>query len=371
MGFLESLASVTHRRMVRNMSMIKIPSPDQDVGSSSAGHDRGRFWTPMHKKTQDHPVATLIAGRLLLGVVTLWIVSILIFIATAVLPGNAAVSILGQSATPDSVRAMEQQLHLNEPVLSQYGEWISNVVHGNLGSSLANGEAVTSLMGTRLVNSFILVIVSGLIGCALGIGIGAYCALREGGRLDRVVSVISLALASLPEFVVAVLVIFLLATGVFHLLPSVSILQPGELIWASPVKIVLPALCLVIVVCPYVLRMTRGTTIEALRSDYCEMAALKGMTRGSVVRRHALPNTVPAVSQVIGIIFLYLAGGIVIVEYVFNYPGIGAELVQAVQARDVPQIQAIVLGLAAFYVVVNIATDTWAIMMTPRRRIRR
>lgn len=353
------------------MSIVKIPSPDQDVGPSSADDGRNRSWTRMREKARDYPVAMLIAGRLLLGVVTLWIVSILIFVATAVLPGNAAVSILGQTATPDSVRAMEQQLHLNEPLLSQYGGWMSNVLHGDLGSSLANGESVTSLMGTRLVNSFVLVVVSGLIGCALGVGIGAYCALRDGGRLDRAVSVVSLALASLPEFVVAVLVIFLLATGVFHVLPSVSILQPGELIWASPVKMVLPALCLVIVVCPYVLRMTRGTTIEALRSDYCEMATLKGLKRGYVVRRHALPNIVPAISQVIGIIFLYLAGGIVIVEYVFNYPGIGAALVQAVQARDVPQIQAIVLVLAAFYVVVNIATDTWAIMMTPRRRIRR
>jgi peptide/nickel transport system permease protein len=183
--------------------------------------------------------------------------------------------------------------------------------------------------------------------------------------------VIVLAVTSLPEFVVAIGLIILLSTVVWHILPAVSLLAPGTYAWNAPELLVLPVLTLVIVIVPYILRMMRAAMVEALESDYVEMARLKGVPEWRIVVMHALPNAIAPTIQVIGLNFLYLAGGIVIVESVFNFPGIGQGLVDAVSTRDIPVIQFIVLVLAAFYVIVNIVTDVIALMATPRRRIAR
>ena len=202
--------------------------------------------------------------------------------------------------------------------------------------------------------------------------LGAVAALRKDGWLDHITSVVVLAVTSLPEFVVAIgLIILLVHRASTHLLPAVSLLAAGHVRVEAPRLLILPVATLVIVIVPYILRMMRAAMVEALESDYVEMARLKGVPQWRVVAVHALPNAIAPVIQVIGLNFLYLAGGVVVVEYVFNFPGIGQGLVYAVNDRDIPVIQFIVLVLAAFYVVVNIVTDVIALLATPRRRIAR
>jgi peptide/nickel transport system permease protein len=322
-------------------------------------------------RREPHPIWQLVRRRVSIGVLTLFLVSVVVFVATEVLPGNAADAVLGRNANPRALHALELQLHLNRPVVGQYWTWLSGLLTGKLGNSLANGQPVWGLVEPRLVNSAALVAAAGLIGSALGVLIGAVAALRKDGWFDHVSSVIALAVTSLPEFVVAIGLIILLSTVVWHLLPAVSLLPPGSYAWDSPQLLVLPVATLVIVIVPYIMRMMRAAMIEALGSDYVEMARLKGVPEWRIVLLHALPNAIAPTIQVIGLNFLYLAGGVVIVEYIFNFPGIGQGLVNAVTTRDIPVIQLAVVVLAAFYVFVNIFADVIALMATPRRRIAR
>jgi peptide/nickel transport system permease protein len=315
-----------------------------------------------------HPIVTLLVQRVVLGVVTLWVVSVVIFAATQVLPGNAAVAILGHSATPSALHALERQLHLNRSVFVQYRSWISGILGGHPGTSLVNGMPVWSLVGPAAANSAVLVGLSGVIGSIVGVTLGAVVALRKDSLLDHVSSVVALAVTALPEFVVAIAMIIVFATVVWDVLPAVSMVPPGAQAWDEPRELILPVATLVIVIVPYIFRMTRAATVEALASDYAEMARLKGLPTWRVLAVHALPNAIAPVVQVIGLSFLYLAGGIVVVEFVFAFPGIGSSLVSAVSNRDVPTIQLIVLLLAGFYVFVNIVSDVVALLATPRRR---
>jgi peptide/nickel transport system permease protein len=318
-----------------------------------------------------HPITRLIRRRLAIGVLVLFLVSVVVFLATEVLPGNAAYAILGHNASPARVRSLEVALHLNRGLFDQYWVWISGLFTGNLGDSLANGLPVWSYVAPRLANSAFLVLVTGVIGTLVGVSAGVICALRKDGWFDYVTSAVVLGVTSLPEFVVAIALIILLSTTVWRILPAVSLLAPGTYAWSQPELLVLPVATLVIVIVPYTLRMMRAAMVEALESDYVEMARLKGLPEWRVVLVHALPNAIAPTIQVIGLNFLYLAGGVVVVEYVFNFPGIGQGLVNAVSARDIPVIQFTVLALAAFYVVMNILTDVIALLATPRRRIAR
>jgi peptide/nickel transport system permease protein len=323
---------------------------------------------------RSHPIAWLVWTRTALGLVTLLVVSILIFAATQVLPGNAATAVLGHNASASAVHTMELRLGLNKPATTQYWDWFSGVLRGRLGTSLANGQSVWSLVGPRLLNSLVLVVLAGLIGALLGVGLGMFAAIRRDKPADHALSVSALAVTSLPEFVVAIFLVIIFSTVLFHILPGVSPLEStsGALKpWQAPRELVLPAAALVVVIVPYIFRMMRAATIEALESDYVETARLNGLSPVRVLLRHALPNAIAPTVQVIGLNFLYLAGGIVLVEFVFDYPGVGQGLVNAVADRDIPQIQFIVLVLAAFYVAMNIVTDVVALMATPRRRVAR
>jgi len=319
----------------------------------------------------NHPMARMVTRRLAVGVVTLWLVSVLVFAATQVLPGDAARAVLGRSATPARVAAVEHQLKLDRPALSQYWSWVSGIVRGDPGTSLATRTSVWSLVGPRIENSLVLVVLAGGVGTLLGVLIGIVAAARRDKPFDHATSVGALVLTALPEFVVAIALVSLLATLVFHWLPAVSPIPPGDSVFDHANLLVLPVATLVLVVMPYAIRMTRAAMIDAMESDYVEMASLKGLSRTRVLLTHALPNALPAVVQVIGLLLLYLAGGIVVVEFVFEYPGVGAALVDAVSNRDIPTIQFIVLALAAFYVVVNICTDVATLAATPRRRLPR
>jgi peptide/nickel transport system permease protein len=326
---------------------------------------------PASKAARPHPIRDLLIKRSLIGILTLVLVSILVFAATQTLPGNAASAVLLNTATPQRLHALEVQLGLNRPAVDQYWTWLTGVLHGNFGKSLANGQPVSTLIGGRILNSLVLVVLAGAIGTLIGVGLGVLAAARRDSIFDHVLSVTSLAVTALPEFVVAVVLVIFFAAVVIHWFPAVSVFTPGTAPWSNPRELVLPVATLVIVVVPYVFRMMRASMIDALESDYVQMAQLKGVPKWRVLLFHALPNAIAPTIQVIGLTFLYLAGGVVVVEYLFNYPGLGQALVAAVSDRDIPQIQAIVLVLAAFYIAVNILTDVIALAVSPRRRLPR
>jgi peptide/nickel transport system permease protein len=331
-----------------------------------SGGAGGRAWL-----VEGHPLVRLVIGRLAAGVLTLFVVSVLIFWATEVLPGNAAYAILGHNASAQEVHALEVTLHLNRSVGSQYASWLGGLVRGNPGTSLTTGGSVWSLTRPRLINSAVLALVAGLIGTAVALILGVWAAARKDSKLDNAVSAVALSVTAMPEFVVAIMLTILFATIVLRVLPGVSVLPPGVYAWSRPTLLVLPVATLTIVIVPYILRMTRAAMIEALESDYVEMARLKGVPRWRLLTVHALPNALAPIIQVGALTYLYLAGGVVIVENFFAYPGVGQGLLNAVSSRDIPVIQFIVLVLAAFYIVVNILADVAVLLVTPRRRFSR
>jgi peptide/nickel transport system permease protein len=309
-----------------------------------------------------------ILRRTLLGLLTLFVVSLIVFAATQVLPGDAARAILGRSATPESLAALRKQLNLGQPVVQQYVHWLAGFARADLGESLAAQQPVTAVIGNRLVNSAVLVLLAAVLSIPLSIVLGAVSARRRDRPFDHVTSVVLLALAALPEFVVGIALVVLLGTTVFQVLPAVSLIPPGDSPFRHLSALVLPTITLVIAVSPYIARIMRASMVEVLQSDYVEMARLKGMSERTVVWRHAVPNAIAPTIQVIALNLAYLAGGIVVVEYVFGYAGIGAALVDAVHNRDVPVVQALAMLIAAVYIVLNLLADIAAILVSPRLR---
>jgi peptide/nickel transport system permease protein len=306
--------------------------------------------------------------RVVLGLLTLLLVSVVVFAATQALPGNAAIAILGRNATPARVAALTRQLHLDRSAVSQYLHWLGGVITGNLGTSAATQQPVTQLLSGRIANSAFLVLVSALVAIPLSIALGVLMAVRRDRPTDHVLSMVSLALAALPEFVIGIALALLFATNLFHIFPAVTIIPPGDHAWNVPKAVVLPAATLVLAVTPYISRIMRGSMVEVLESEYVTMARLKGLSNRTVIWRHAVPNAIVPAIQVSALQLAYLAGGIVVVEYVFSFPGIGASLVDAVGNRDVPTVQALTIIIAAVYVVVNLVADLLTIVVTPRLR---
>lgn len=315
-----------------------------------------------------HPIRKLLAWRVPLGALSVVVVGVVTYLATEILPGDAATAILGQSATPARVAFLKRQLGLDRSLLSGLWHWLSGYPSGRFGTSLLEAAPVTHVVFPRLLNSLVLVVVVSIVSTLVGVVGGVLAAHRRDGWFDGISSTIALVATALPEFVVGVFVVLFFSVGVFHWFPAVSILPNGEHIWNEPNKAILPVLTLVIVTAPYMFRMVRAAMIEALRSDYVEVARLKGASTTRVLFRHALPNAIAPAVQVFGLNVLYLAGGIVVVETVFQFPGIGLTLVDSITGRDVPVIQFIVIVLAVFYVALNIATDVAVLLVTPRRR---
>jgi peptide/nickel transport system permease protein len=304
-----------------------------------------------------------------LGLLTLFLVSLVVFASTQALPSDPARAILGRTATPESLKALREQLHLNHSVVSQYTHWFGGMLTGDLGNSLAaRGEPVTTVLGKRLENSAVLVLLAAVISIPLSILLGVISARRRDGPLDHAMSLVLLALAALPEFVVGIALVLLFATRVFHVLPAVSLIPPDSSPWRNPKELILPTATLVLAVSPYVARIMRASMVEVLESDFVEMARLKGLPDRHVLWRHAVPNAIAPAIQVIALNLAYLAGGIVVVEYVFAYPGIGSALVDAVANRDLPIVQALAVLIAAVYVGCNLLADIATILVSPRLR---
>ena len=293
----------------------------------------------------------LVLRRLGLGLLTLWLVSLIVFAAVLALPGDAATAILGKEATPDRVAALRDQLNLNDSVVSQYFQWLGGLLTGDLGTSAATQEPVSDLLSARVGNSVFLVLVASLVAIPLSLFIGVWTAMHRDRPADHITSTATLVLAALPEFVIGIALVLLFATSVFHWLPAVSLLPPGTHAWEDPEVVVLPAATLVLAVTPYISRIMRGSMVEVLESEYVTMARLKGLPERTVIWRHAVPNAIVPAIQVTALQLAWMAGGVVVVEFVFQYPGIGAALVDAVGLRDMPVVQTVTMLAAGIYVV--------------------
>jgi peptide/nickel transport system permease protein len=340
--------------------MSAVPSP---VGAGPVSAWR---WVP---KLLRGGLGRLIVGRVLLGVLTLVVVSMLIFGATQGLPGDVTDTILGRGGTPQQRVEIRKELRLDQSVPAQYGHWASRLVlHGDLGHSYTSDEAVSALIGDRIVNSGFLVLISALVCVPFAIALGTASARRRDSRFDKVTSTVVLAVAALPEFTVAIALIALFATTTFQLLPAVTTVLPGQAPWDSAKGLILPIATLTIAVVPYITRIMRASMVEVLEQDYIEMARLKGLPERRVMWVHAARNGIAPAVHATALSLAYLAGGLVIVESIFSYPGIGSALVSSINAHDIPMIQALALLIAAVYIFLNLAADIVTILISPRLR---
>jgi len=309
----------------------------------------------------------LIVRRLLLSVVTLMIVAVVVFATTELLPGDWATAYFGREATPERLERLRAELGLDLPATERFANWFVRAVRGDLGSSLSRKEPVVDVIAFRLRNSLLLGGVAGLVAIPVALVLGVIAGLTRGRRADVSISTISLIGMSLPEFVVGTVLIF--AFGIkFPIFPAVTIVRSDTTFVEFLPNIVLPAATLAIVWVAYVLRMVRTTMIDVLASEYVEMATLKGIPRARVVIRHALPNALLPTINVIALMMAALLGGVVVIETVFNYPGVGRLLVTAIRARDVPLIQGIAITVAVMYVTINLVADLLTTSLDPRLR---
>ncbi|HEV3042407.1 MAG TPA: ABC transporter permease [Roseiarcus sp.] len=312
----------------------------------------------------------LVATRAVLGLVTLFAVSVLIFICTQILPGDVAAAVLGQQATPDALKVFRAELGLDKPAYVRYFAWLLGILHGDFGRALTNQRDIVEELLPRFLNTLFLAGYAAIISVPVSVALGIMSAIREGRLSDRVANVLTLIAISVPEFFVGYVLIIIFAIY-FGWFPSLATVFPGMGIGERFYVATLPALTLTLVVLAHMLRMTRNTVLSIMSTPYIEMAFLKGLSRTRVVSRHALPNAAGPIISVVALDLAYLVVGVVVVENVFVYPGVGQYMVDAVAKRDVPVIQACGLVFAAVFVILNTLADILAILFNPRLRRRR
>jgi peptide/nickel transport system permease protein len=306
--------------------------------------------------------------RSALGVFTLFLISLIIFFATNVLPGDAARAILGRSATPEAVTLLKAQLGMDRPLTVQYLTWIGGLLHLDMGMSFISRGPVWEIVRPRLVNTLLLLAVTSVVALPVSFVIGTVMAIKPGRTFDNVMNGFLIGTAGIPEFVIAIILVLLLSTQVLQLLPSTALVPPGQTVLQNPRILVLPVLTLTFAVMPYLGRLIRASLVDAMASEYVVTARLKGLSPRVVLLRHALRNSLVPSIQAAALTLAYILGGAVVVEFMFQYPGLGSALQSAVAQRDVFVIQAIVLIFAFGYIVFNVAADILTILMTPRLR---
>jgi peptide/nickel transport system permease protein len=309
----------------------------------------------------------LLAQRLALGIVLIFLVSILIFAGTQILPGDVAQSILGQSATPESLANLREQLGLNAPAHERYLSWLGGVLHGDLGTSLTNGRSISQAIGERLGNTLFLAFWAAAISVPLAIALGLLSVLYRGRWPDKLISAVTLATISVPEFMMSYILMFYFAVQLGWA-PSVAMISSSMTLADKLHAVALPIAVLVMVVLAHMMRMTRAALLNVMQSAYIETAELKGLSRLKVIWRHAFPNSIAPIVNVVMLNMAYLVVGVVVVEVVFVYPGMGQYLVDHVAKRDVPVVQACGIIFAAVYIVLNMLADIVAILANPRVR---
>ena len=310
-------------------------------------------------------IARMVVHRVSLGLLTLFVVSLIIFLGVSMLPGDAAEAILGQAATPETVAILRAQLGLDLPAHTRYFNWLGGILQGDFGTSIGNGREIGEIIGVRFSNTLFLAAFAAVISIPLALILGILAALYRNSFYDRTVNVITLSSISTPEFFVTyVLILFVsVKAGWF---PSLANLQGDVGFLERLNKTFLPAVTLTLVSVAYMMRMTRAAIINLLSQSYIEMATLKGMRKVRIIIRHALPNAWAPIVNVIVLNLAYLIVGVVVVEVVFVYPGLGQLLVDAVQRRDMPVVQACCLIFAATYVTLNLVADVLSILTNPR-----
>lgn len=312
-------------------------------------------------------VLKLLVQRISLGLLLIFFVSILIFLGTQILPGDVAQAILGQSATPESLANLREELGLNVPAHERYFSWLSGVLRGDLGVSLTNGRDIGEAIAGRLGNTIFLAVCAAIISVPLAITLGLVSVLYRGRWLDKVISAVSLTAISVPEFMMSYILMFYVAVQLGWA-PSVAMLSDRMDLWDKLHAVALPVTVLVLVVLAHMMRMTRAALLNVMQSAYIETAELKGLRRSKVIWRHAFPNSVAPIVNVVMLNMAYLVVGVVVVEVVFVYPGMGQYLVDHVAKRDVPVVQACGLIFAAVYIFLNMFADIVSILANPRLR---
>jgi peptide/nickel transport system permease protein len=310
-------------------------------------------------------ILRIVAQRLALGLLTLFVISLIIFLGVEALPGDLAESVLGRSALPETVAAFRKELRLDLPPHVRYLEWLSAFFQGDFGKSLANGREISELIGTRLSNTLFLALYAAIISVPLAVILGVLAALYRETWFDKTISMVTLSTISVPEFFIGYIMIVALAVHV-NIFPSISNISPDMGFWSRVYASSLPAITLTFVVMAHMMRMTRAAIVNLLMSPYIEMATLKGLPRSRVIIKHALPNALSPIINVIIINLAFLVVGVVVVEVVFVYPGLGQLLVDSVSSRDLPVVQASCLIFAATYVLLNLTADILAIITNPR-----
>jgi peptide/nickel transport system permease protein len=311
----------------------------------------------------------MIVTRVALGVGLLFVVSLVIFWATELLPGDLASQLLGQSATPETLAALREQLGLNDPAPLRYWNWLSGALTGDFGVSLATNRPIADLIGARLGNTVFLALYAAALSVPIALTLGILSALWRNSIFDRAANAGALGAISLPEFFVAyILVLWLAQTGLF---PSMVRINPTTTLAERLYMTFLPALTLTLVVTAHMMRMTRAAIINLMASPYIEMARLKGLSPLRIVLRHALPNALAPIINVVALNLAYLITGVVVVEVVFVYPGLGQLMVDAVSNRDIAVVQAVALIFAAAYVGLNLVADVLSTLSNPRLMHRR
>jgi peptide/nickel transport system permease protein len=313
------------------------------------------------------PFAALVLKRLALGLLTLWLLSIVVFLGTQVLPGNPGRAILGPLADARAVAALNEQLGADRPPLEIYLSWIGGMLSGDMGQSYAYRAPVAPFVGTAFLKSLKLVVVVFAIVVPLGIGAGVFAALNAGRAIDRIVSVASLSLTVIPEFVSAIVLILVFAVFL-RWLPLSAAWPEGAGPLTQLEHLILPAMPLVIILFGYVARMARSGTIEALESDYTRTAVLKGLPWRTVVSRHVLRNALLPTITVLASQMGYALGGLVVVETLFRYQGIGNLVLTAAKGKDFAMLQAGVLTIGAFFIVITLLADLLTVLLNPRLR---
>ena len=313
------------------------------------------------------PIVKLIAQRVALGILLLLAVSVLIFVGTNLLPGDVAQSILGQSATPVALENLRKEMGLNDPAYVRYFRWLFGILQGDLGTALTSKLDIATSIRERLWNTLFLAFWAAIVSVPLAIVLGLLAVRYRNGPIDKLISGFALASTSLPEFFIGYLLVFFFAVT-FPIFPGISTVYDGMPFLAKMQAIALPCTALTLVVLAHMMRMTRAAILNVMQSAYIETAELKGLSAFEIIRKHAFPNAVAPIINVVMINLAFLVVGVVVVEVIFVYPGMGQYLVDHVAKRDVPVVQAVGLIFAAVYIFLNVVADVASILANPRLR---
>jgi peptide/nickel transport system permease protein len=307
--------------------------------------------------------------RLGIAVLTVVLASLFVFLAVQALPGDVAQQLLGQNATPEAVQQLRTTLGLDDNVWLRYLQWLAGAAHGDFGTSLVSGEPVAPTLLTAFRNSMLVAVPAMLVGVTLSLALGVLAGVRRGRATDRVVSTVSLLVMSVPEFMVATVLVLLFAIGL-PVFPAVVLRGSDATVAELLPTVWLPITVLTLAMAAYILRTARSSTIDVMASEFVTTAELKGLTMRRVVWKHALPSALLPTLNVVALNVAWLLGGVVVVENVFNYPGMGKLMLESVSNRDLPTIEAIALLSALVYVVCNLAADLVALALDPKLRTR-